>query len=285
MKKAILPLLIAAVLSMSACSSTTTGGTQASDTTQQQTETAADTASQGITSFEDVNTDAVSLISLGNSDVPVGQYAQEIFENLGFWDDIQSKISFGNNVKEVLSQVKEGAVDCGVVYATDAATSDGVKVICAAPEGSLKTQVIYPAAMLKGAENESAAKAFLDFLLTDDAKGEFEKVGFKMASTDAPKNVTTEVSGTLTIFAAASLTESVTAIGKLFNQVYPNIDLIINFDSSGTLQKQIESGASADIFMSASQKQMKALDEEGYIADDTKVNLLENEVVLIVPDK
>ncbi len=285
MKKFMMALMVAAVMLTSACGSTASDSKQA-DTAQQQTETPAEAeSSQGITSFDDVNTDAVSLIALGNSDVPVGQYAEEIFKNLGFWDDMQSKISFGSNVKEVLSQVKEGAVDCGVVYATDAATSDGVKVICAAPEGSLKTQVLYPAAMLKGAENESAAKAFLDFLLTDDAKGEFEKVGFKMAATDSPKNVTTEDSGTLTIFAAASLTESITEIGKLFNEVYPNINVVINLDSSGTLQKQIESGASADIFISAAQKQMKALDEEGYIADDTKIDLLENEVVLIVPDK
>jgi len=286
MKKFLMALTLAVVLMTTACGSSAADSKQTDTTNQQQTETSVkDGSSEGISSFEDVNTDAVKLIALGNSDVPVGQYSEEIFTNLGFWDNIQSKISFGTNVKEVLSQVKEGAVDCGVVYATDAATSDGVKVVCSSPEGALKTPVVYPAAMFKGAENESAAKAFLDFLLTDEAKNEFEKVGFKMAATDAPKDITTEDSGTLTVFAAASLTESLTQIGKLFNEKYPNIEIVFNFDSSGTLKTQIESGAGADIFISAAQKQMKALDEEDYIADETIVNLLKNEVVLIVPEK
>lgn len=284
MKKFLTGLMIAAVMLTSACGTSVSDSKQG-DTTQQEETSAEEESSQSITSFDDVNTDAVSLIALGNSDVPVGQYAEEIFTSLGFWDSIQSKISFGTNVKEVLSQVKEGAVDCGVVYATDAATSDGVKVICAAPEGSLKSQVLYPAAMVKGAENESAAKAFLDFLLTDDAKSEFEKVGFKIAATEEPKNVTTEDSGTLSIFAAASLTESITEVGKLFNEVYPNIDVVINLDSSGTLEKQIVSGASADVFISASQKQMNALNDEGMVDESTRFDILENEVVLIVPEK
>ncbi len=238
-----------------------------------------------ITSFADVNTDKVKLIALGNSDVPVGQYSEEIFTNLGCWEDIQGKISFGTNVKEVLSQVEEGAVDCGVVYATDAATAEGVTVLCSAPDESLKTPVIYPAAALAKTENKAAAEAFLDFLLTDEAKNEFEKVGFKIAATDAPKGLIAQDGSTLTIFAAASMTESLTEIGKLFNEKYPKIELIYNYDSSGTLLKQIESGASADIFISAAQKQMKALNEGGYIDADTMIDLLKNEVVLIVPEK
>lgn len=236
-----------------------------------------------ITEFADLNTDAVSLIALGNSDVPVGQYSQEIFQNLGFWDNIQSKISYGSTVKEVLSQVEEGSVDCGVVYATDAATSDGVKVVCKAPEGSLNTPVVYPVAPLNNSQNPQAAQAFLNFLLTDDAISEFKKVGFQMATDVKPTEVTADTACTLNIFAAASMTESFNSIQKLFNDKYPNITLVFNFDSSGTLQKQIEQGASADIFVSAAQKQVDALQQEGYISGDSVINLLQNEVVLIVP--
>lgn len=77
---------------------------------------------KGLASFEDVGTDKVKLIALGNSDVPVGQYSEEIFTNMGIWDQLNAdgKITFGSNVKEVLAQVEEGAVDCGVVYSTDA---------------------------------------------------------------------------------------------------------------------------------------------------------------------
>ena len=55
-----------------------------------------------ITTFSDLNTDKVTLVSLGNSDVPVGQYSEKILTNLGIWNNIQPKISFGTNVKEVL---------------------------------------------------------------------------------------------------------------------------------------------------------------------------------------
>ena len=58
--------------------------------------------------------DRVSLIALGNSDVPVGQYSEEIFTYMGIWDELNnnSKITFGSNVKEVLAQVEEAAEMC-----------------------------------------------------------------------------------------------------------------------------------------------------------------------------
>lgn len=133
-----------------------------------------------LTSFEDCATDAVSLIALGNSDVPVGQYSEEIFTYLGLWDTIQAKASFGTNVKEVLSQVSQGTVDCGVVYATDAATATGVKVVCEAPEDS-HSPVVYPAAVLNTSTSSTAAKEFLDFLSSSEAAAIFESVGFTMA--------------------------------------------------------------------------------------------------------
>ena len=72
-------------------------------------------------------------------------------------------------------------------------------------------------------------------------------------------------------------------IQPAFEKENPDIKLSFTFDSSGKLQTQIEEGLEADVFMSAATKQMKALDEEGMIASDTIVNLLENKIVLIVP--
>lgn len=69
----------------------------------------------------------------------------------------------------------------------------------------------------------------------------------------------------------------------MFEEQYPGITVEGTYDSSGKLQTQIEEGLEADVFMSAATKQMKALDEEGMIASDTIVNLLENKIVLIVP--
>ncbi|MCD8035874.1 MAG: molybdate ABC transporter substrate-binding protein [Clostridiales bacterium] len=133
----------------------------------------------GVESFDDVATDKVSLISLGNSDVPVGQYSEEIFTYMGVWDQLndESKITFGTNVREVLAQVEEGAVDCGVVYSTDAATTDLVEIVASAPEGS-HTPIVYPAAVLKTSADPDTAKAFLEYLKTDECTAVFEAAGF-----------------------------------------------------------------------------------------------------------
>ena len=69
----------------------------------------------------------------------------------------------------------------------------------------------------------------------------------------------------------------------MFEEQYPGVTVEGTYDSSGKLQTQIKEGMEADVFMSAATKQMKALDEEGMIASDTIVNLLENKIVLIVP--
>ena len=85
-------------------------------------------------------------------------------------------ITYGSNVKEVTTQIKENSVDCGVVYCTDA-FSDGLTVVDTATE-DMCGQVIYPAAVLKDAPNQEAAQAFLDYLTTDEAMAVFEEVGF-----------------------------------------------------------------------------------------------------------
>ena len=285
--KRIMNKCTALILALTLASLLTACGSAASPTaTAAAASTAAATpasADADIADFPDLATDKVSLIALGNSDVPVGQYSEEILTTLGIWDKIQSKISFCGNVKEVLSQVSMGSVSCGIVYATDAATTDKVKVVATASEDSMKTPVVYPAAVLKETKNSDAAQAFLNFLLTDEAKDTFVKAGFTYLADKTPGTVKTDATCTLNIFAAASLTESLTAIGDLFMAENPNVKVVFNFDSSGTLEKQIESGAAADIFFSAAQNQMTTLADSGYILDGSKTDLLGNQVVLIVP--
>ena len=140
---------------------------------------------KGISDFNDVGTDKVFLIALGNSDVPVGQYSEQIFKNLGFWDAINEarKISFASNVKEVLAQVAAGAADCGVVYGTDAATSSEVEVVAGAPEGS-HAPIVYPAAILSRAADKDAVRAFAEFLKGDEASGVFKRIGFSIPGKD-----------------------------------------------------------------------------------------------------
>jgi len=131
----------------------------------------------GIKSFDDVAN--AEKIALGNADVPVGQYSQEIFTNMGVWDALQSKITFGSNVKEVTTWVSEGTVDCGVVYSTDAIAA-GLEIVAYAPAGMLKTPVLYPAAAMKVSKNADAAKAFLDYLKSDACAKVFESAGFSI---------------------------------------------------------------------------------------------------------
>lgn len=133
-------------------------------------------SAKDIKSFDDVVN--VDKIALGEPNgVPVGQYSEEIFSKLGILDAVKAKAVYGSDVRQVLAWTESGEVDCGVVYATDAAISDKVKVICAAPEGSHKP-VIYPAAVIKSSKNLDAAKKFLDFTASEPAMKVFAKYGF-----------------------------------------------------------------------------------------------------------
>lgn len=133
---------------------------------------------KGIQSFEDIG--KADSIALGDpASVPAGQYSEEALTNLGLWDQIQDKTSFGTNVTEVLNQVAAGSADAGIVYATDAASmADQVEVVAEAPEGSLKTRVIYPVAVVKDSANAEMAANFVEFLTTDEAMKVFEDYGF-----------------------------------------------------------------------------------------------------------
>ena len=116
------------------------------------------------------------LLAIGNSDVPVGQYTQKIFAYYGLDESAMTDcLTYGNNVKEVTTQVSEAAADCGIIYATDA-FSAGLEVVDSAT-AEMCGQVIYPAAVLKG-EKEEAARAFLAYLETDAVMTVFERVGF-----------------------------------------------------------------------------------------------------------
>ena len=135
----------------------------------------------GIESYEDLGTDKLTKIALGNSDVPVGQYSEEILTYMGIWDELNSaqKITFGDNVKTVTKTVAEMGADCGIVYGTDAAAA-GLEVVAYPPEGS-HSPIIYPAAILANTEYPEQANRFLTFLQSEDAKAVFEAAGFAIA--------------------------------------------------------------------------------------------------------
>lgn len=137
---------------------------------------------KGVESFDDLCEKLKSgeiLMAMGNADVPVGQYTQKI---LAFYELDEEELAdagvltYGSNVKEVTTQVTEASVDCGIVYATDAFSAGLTVVDEARPE--MCGQVIYPAAVMKNAENQELAEEFLDYLFEDSSKAVFEGVGF-----------------------------------------------------------------------------------------------------------
>ena len=97
---------------------------------------------------------------------------------MGLWDAVSTKMSLGTNVTEVLNWIAEGSADAGIVYATDAATTDQVRVVAQAPDGSLAEKVIYPVGVTANSAHPEEAKLFTDFLASDEALAVFEEYGF-----------------------------------------------------------------------------------------------------------
>ena len=137
---------------------------------------------KGIQSFDDLAAGLQSgavLLAMGGPDVPVGQYTQKILAYLGLDEDALAaagNISYGQNVKAVTTQVSEGLVDCGIIYRTDASAA-GLTVVASATE-EMCGRVIYPAAVLKTANNPDAARDFLAFLQSPEAAEVFREAGF-----------------------------------------------------------------------------------------------------------
>ena len=144
---------------------------------------------KGIESYDDLAAglkDGSILMAMGNEDVPVGQYTQKILAYFDLSEEELAEagcITYGSNVKEVTTQVAEGTVDCGIIYATDAFSADLEAVDVATAD--MCGQVIYPAAVLNITQNEDAAKAFLEYLTGPEASAVFESVGFTPLTEEA----------------------------------------------------------------------------------------------------
>ncbi|WP_409968887.1 molybdate ABC transporter substrate-binding protein [Bengtsoniella intestinalis] len=134
----------------------------------------------GVTSFEDLIRGDFTLLAIGNSDVPAGAYATEVLDSLGVsLADLEAdgKVSYGSNVREVLTQVAYTMVDCAMVYATDCVGSS-VEIVAVA-DGSWYSPAIYPMAVLSDDEDVASFAAFLQ---SDTAKTVFVEAGFALAT-------------------------------------------------------------------------------------------------------
>jgi molybdate transport system substrate-binding protein len=131
-----------------------------------------------ITDFEDLNTEKVNLIALGEPEsVPAGRYAQDVLNSFNIADKVNAKAVYGKDVRQVLNYVATGNVEAGIVYRTDAQVSDNVEIIATAPEDS-HSPVIYPIAVIKDSDTLDTSKELIQFLTTEEAQAVFEDYGF-----------------------------------------------------------------------------------------------------------
>ncbi|MDG2012977.1 MAG: molybdate ABC transporter substrate-binding protein [Pirellulaceae bacterium] len=110
--------------------------------------------------------------------VPAGIYARELLQEAGLWKELESRIAATADVRRALALVEQGAADVGVVYATDADISDGVKVLLELPAS--KTRVIYPLLRIENAGQDPAVKALFDYFDGEVAHRIFKQHGFQV---------------------------------------------------------------------------------------------------------
>ncbi|MXP24539.1 molybdate ABC transporter substrate-binding protein [Altererythrobacter indicus] len=111
--------------------------------------------------------------------VPAGKYGKAALESLGLWDKVQGKVASAENVRAALALVERGQAPLGIVYATDAAASDKVRILATFPDNS-HPAIIYPAAILATSNNPDA-EGFLDYLASERGQSLFKRFGFTPA--------------------------------------------------------------------------------------------------------
>ncbi|WP_040206846.1 molybdate ABC transporter substrate-binding protein [Neobacillus jeddahensis] len=134
-------------------------------------------STKDIKAFSDLEN--ADKISLGTPEsVPAGMYGKEVLNNLAIWDKVEGKIVYAKDVRQVLTYVETGNVNAGIVYKTDALTSDKVKIAATADDKS-HTPIVYPVGIIKASSHQKEAMLFYDYLQTKKAMAIFEKYGFK----------------------------------------------------------------------------------------------------------
>ncbi|MDO4540308.1 MAG: molybdate ABC transporter substrate-binding protein [Syntrophomonadaceae bacterium] len=135
-------------------------------------------ANTTLTDFEGLTDDSVQFLALGETEtVPAGQYAQAALTHLGLWDALQPKIVPGKDVRAVLTYVETGNAEAGMVYKSDTVDSEGIRIVCSAPEGSHEP-IVYPMAVIAASPAPEAAAAFAAYLQGPEAAAVLEKYGF-----------------------------------------------------------------------------------------------------------
>lgn len=129
--------------------------------------------------FEDIKPELLKNIAVGEPEsVPAGRYTKETLEKFGMWEKVQDKLVLGKDVRQVLTYVESGNADAGVVYASDAKTSQKVKVLATAkPEWH--NPIVYPGAVTTDSKHPEEARQFLAYLKSEEGQKILRKYGFK----------------------------------------------------------------------------------------------------------
>lgn len=129
-------------------------------------------------SLKDLTLSRVDKISLGNpQSVPAGRYTEEALTNEGLWESLSPKFIYGDSVRQVLDYVSRGEVDAGFVFSTDAMIA-GDRARIAATIDKHKP-ILYPAAVVSGAQEIDLARSFVEFLLSAEGQEILSHYGFK----------------------------------------------------------------------------------------------------------
>lgn len=133
----------------------------------------------GVTSFIDLTKSEIKKVAVGNpKTVPAGQYTEQTFTRLRLLPEIQSKLIYAEDVRQVLDYVVRGEVDAGVVYASDILSAGAkVKEVAFASEDS-HDPILYPIAIVKESHRPEAAQKFIDLVLSAEGQAILTKHGF-----------------------------------------------------------------------------------------------------------
>ncbi|MDO5131527.1 MAG: molybdate ABC transporter substrate-binding protein [Eubacteriales bacterium] len=150
--------------------------------------------------------------------------------------------------------------------------SSGSSAGSAAPAGEKKEEAVEET-------KDEATQPEAEAAETEAAAAEAAEQPAQDAPADAAAEPSEEV--TLTLFAAKSLNTVMEDIIAVYQEAHPGVKIVGNYDSSGTLMTQIQEGAACDVFFSAAQKQMNTLEEEGFLVEGTRHNVVNNQVIVV----
>ncbi len=239
----------------------------------------------GIESLADLKSDSVETIAVPSERNSSGYYVRQAFEKAGVWEDIQSKLWVTDQPSQVKMQLSSGKADVGIVYypcKQETRTVGGkpqamhgkVQLLGRIPP-DLSGQIPAQAAVIKGCANPTAGRAFLDFLLTDEAQDIWEKWAFERAKQPASGERIT-----LYLYCGAGIRPFMDKATERYKELRPNVRIDVGYAGSGCLLGQLTFARRGDLYMPGEDFYLNQAKDRGYIVSDKLVGYFEP--VLIV---